>query len=101
MEVCIISIGWGAGAHYAVLHWPDKHVTNIRMDTNCPDQERLPDGFCSYFLDDKPAERYRRNVFGSIAAMDDEDPDNMTCFRVTRTGNSVCYRINKATGGGS
>jgi hypothetical protein len=92
MEPCVISGGYGAGAHYAILRWSDGVDTRIVMGNLCEPDAYDEYGFCTYTVDDYEAEPYERNVFLDITTLD--DPDNMTCYRVLETGNSVCYRFN-------
>ncbi|NER82924.1 MAG: hypothetical protein F6K42_25885 [Leptolyngbya sp. SIO1D8] len=93
LEPCVISSGYGAGAHYAILHWSDGVETNITLINFCPDENFDDRGFCRYTVDDYDAEPYERNIFLEITAL--EDPENMPCYRVIETGNSVCYRFNE------
>lgn len=93
LEPCVISSGYGAGAHYAVLHWSDGVETNITMINFCPDDDYDEGGFCRYTVDDREAEPYQRNVFLTVTTI--EDPDNLICYRVIETDNSVCYRFNE------
>lgn len=93
MEPCVISSGYGAGAHYATLHWSDETTTSINMDNSCDPDAFDANGFCSYTINDRAAEYYERDVFMGVAAMD--DPDNMPCYRLTESDVSVCYRFNE------
>lgn len=93
MESCVISSGYGAGAHYATLHWSDKTTTSINMDNSCDPDAFDTNGFCSYTLNDHAAEYYERDVFMGVAAMN--DPDNMPCYRLAESDVSVCYRFNE------
>lgn len=90
-EPCVISTGYGAGAHYVVLQWRDGVKTSINMIHFCPKQALSADGFCRYTVDDYEAIPYARDVFlqpTSAAAA-----ENLPCFKVRQTQNSVCYRL--------
>ena len=91
LEPCVISSGYGAGAHYAILRWSDGVETNITMINFCPDEDHDDGGFCRYTVDDYDAEPYERNVFLDPTTI--PDADNLPCYRVIETGNSVCYRF--------
>lgn len=93
LEPCVISSGYGAGAHYAVLHWSDGVKTNITLINFCPDDDYDERGFCRYTVDDHEAEPYQRNVFLTVTTL--EDSGNLSCYRVIETDNSVCYRFNE------
>jgi len=91
-EPCIISAGYGAGAHYAILHWSDDRSTEIYLLNTCFDRQEFDAaGFCAYQLDENEAEAYERDVFLNVSTVD--DPDNMTCYRAIATNESVCYRF--------
>ena len=92
LDSCVISSGYGAGVHYSVLHWPDGVDTNVSMINFCPDSDYDDRGFCRYTVDDYDAEPYERNVFLQITTA--QDPENLTCYRIIETSNSVCYRFN-------
>jgi len=92
-QTCVISGGYGAGAHYAVLQWPDGVQTSITMINYCPRQKYDKGGFCKYTVDKREAKPYQRDVF--FQSTTHTDPDNLDCYRVISTGNSVCYRFNK------
>jgi len=92
-QTCVISGGYGAGAHYAVLQWSDGVRTSITMINYCPRQKYDKDGFCKYTVDDREAKPYKRDVFFQTTTS--ADSDNLDCYRVISTGNSVCYRFNK------
>jgi len=90
-EPCVISAGYGAGAHYATLHWLNESSTTIYMINACSDMEYDDRGFCAYLVDDQDATPYERDIFLNVASVD--DPDNMPCFRTIETHESVCYRF--------
>lgn len=92
LEPCVIGTGYGAGAHYAVLRWSDGVDTSIMMINFCPNLDFDEHGFCRYTVDDYAAEPYERDVFLNITTS--EDVDNLSCYRIIETGNSVCYRFN-------
>ncbi len=94
LEPCIISSGYGAGAHYAVLNWMDGTKTSIMMVNDCPDGNYDQSGFCSYTVNDRDAEVYQRDVFLGETTFD--APDNLPCYRVTSTASSFCYRFNES-----
>lgn len=91
-QPCVISAGYGAGAHYAVLQWPDGVKTSIVMINSCPNKDWDDNGFCKYTVDEYKATYYQRDVFLKVTTRADED--NLDCYRVIDTGNSVCYRFN-------
>lgn len=91
-EPCVISSGYGAGAHYAILQWSDGVKTRVFMINRCLQGDFDASGFCDYTVDDHAAEPYSRNVFMQVTTAVDED--SLSCFRVLETGNSVCYRFN-------
>ena len=93
LESCVISSGYGAGAHYATLHWPDGVDTHITLINACSTEHFDDRGFCRYIVDDYEAVLYERDVFLNITMV--EDPDNLTCYRIVETDNSVCYRFNE------
>ncbi len=91
-EPCVISTGYGAGAHYAGLHWSDGVKTVVNMINTCPEPNFDTSGFCFYTVDDYRAVPYERDVFFSpTQAQSDE---NLSCFKVIKSQNSVCYRFN-------
>lgn len=90
-DPCVISTGYGAGAHYAVLHWSDGVKTRLYEINHCPEQNYDDRGFCSYTVDDYEAQIYQRDGFMNPTTSN--DMDNLLCFRVIKTGNSVCYRF--------
>lgn len=92
-QTCVVSSGYGAGGHYAVLRWSDGVQTNITKINFCPQQNYDKNGFCKYTLDEREAKPYQRNVF--FKPTTSVDADNLDCYRVKSTGNSVCYRFNK------
>jgi hypothetical protein len=92
-QSCVISAGYGAGGHYAVLQWPDGVNTRIIMTNSCPNEDYDENGFCGYTVDNYEAVPYQRNVFLETTTIADED--NLDCYRVVATGNSVCYRFNQ------
>lgn len=91
-QTCVISSGYGAGGHYAVLQWPDGVKTAITKINLCPRQNHDQKGFCKYTVDNYEAKPYQRNVFLKPTAT--ADTENLDCYRVISTGNSVCYRSN-------
>lgn len=93
MQTCVVSGGYGAGGHYSVLQWPDGVQTNITMVNLCPNQDYDTSGFCRYTVDDHAAVPYQRNVFFDTTTS--TDSDNLDCYRVVETGNSICYRLNE------
>ncbi|MEM9220022.1 MAG: hypothetical protein AAGD25_37560 [Cyanobacteria bacterium P01_F01_bin.150] len=89
-EPCVISAGYGAGAHYVVLHWSDDTSTAIHMINYCVDGQEFDDrGFCGYRVNDQDAEPYERDAFLGIATVEDS---SMTCYRTLSNDESVCYR---------
>ena len=92
-QTCIIGGGYGAGGHYAILQWPDGVQTNITMINYCPNGGYGEDGFCRYTVDDSEATRYQRDVFLETTTF--SESDNLNCYRVIETGNSVCFRVNR------
>lgn len=91
-EPCVISTGYGAGSHYAALRWSDGVVTRIFMINSCPVDGYDAHGFCKYTVDDESAAFYFRDVFMGVTSS--TDPENMSCWRVLESGNSICYRFN-------
>mgnify|MGYP001791061440 CR=1 FL=1 len=91
LEPCVIGSGYGAGAHYTTLHWSDGVVTRIDLINACEPDEFDARGFCAYTVDDSVAAPYERDVFLEITTV--EDPDNLSCYRVIETDNSVCFRF--------
>lgn len=94
LEPCVISAGYGAGAHYAVLNWSDGTKTSIVIVNACADGNYDPSGFCRYTIDDRDAEFYQRDVFLGETTFD--EPDNLLCYRIiptdTQTGRSAIFR---------
>ena len=93
LEPCVISSGYGAGAHYATLNWSDGSTTSINMSNFCDPNTFDANGFCSYTVNEREAEYYERDVFLGVAVMN--DPDNLPCYLVESTDISVCYRFNQ------
>jgi hypothetical protein len=91
-QPCVISSGYGAGAHYAVLLRKDGVRTSIQMINACPDGNYDEQGFCRYLVDDHEAMPYYRDTFMNVTTTTDDE--NLSCFRVMDTGKSVCYRFN-------
>jgi hypothetical protein len=92
MEPCVILAGYGAGAWYVVLNWSNRSQTTINMINFCPEGNYDERSFCGYTVDEQDAEPYFRDVFLQITTI--KDPDNMDCYRVGTTTNSICYRFN-------
>ena len=90
-QSCVVSSGYGAGAHYTTLNWIDEVETVIYSIHYCPESDLNDDAFCKHLVDDYQATPYERNTF--LQSTDILDVDNVSCFRVVKTGNSVCYRI--------
>lgn len=90
-EPCVISTGYGAGAHYTVLHWSDDTNTAIYLMTACTEQEYDDRGFCGYQMDEEDAEPYERNIFFDITT--EHEPDNIPCYRAIASDESVCYQF--------
>lgn len=88
-EPCVISTGYGAGGSYVVLRWQDGEETFIERVNFCPDRDIDEYGFCSYSVDGAKAEFYYLDVFGNPTTI--EDSDNLPCYRVLETGNSMCF----------
>jgi hypothetical protein len=88
---CILETGYGAGAHYASLNWQDGIKTAIEMINICPQGGFDNSGFCRYTVDGHAAQPYERNVF--LQPTQEISADNLYCYRVVKTGNSVCYRF--------
>lgn len=92
VEPCILSSGYGTGVHYVIMNWLDGVKTKVVMSPYCePGQDFDDAGFCNYTVDDAAAMPYSRDVF--LAPTDINDPDNLPCFRILETDNSVCYRF--------
>lgn len=94
---CVVSTGYGAGGHYAVLTWADGVKTAIVKTNYCPKGGWIKDAsvangmeFCRFTVDNYDAQPYTRDSFQQPTTFKEE----MTydCFRVNKTGNSVCYR---------
>lgn len=90
---CVISTGYGAGAMYTNLSWPDGKSNQIITctDTNCPN---------NYTLDDKPAETYTLDGTWYKPVQDgrtgdelDNPADDVQCVRVKGSQVSYCYRF--------
>ncbi|MGD1904815.1 MAG: hypothetical protein ACFB0C_02340 [Leptolyngbyaceae cyanobacterium] len=92
LEPCVISAGYGTGAHYVTLHWLDGTISNISWINYCPEGDYEELGFCAYQVNDQVAEPYERNLFMAVTTV--EDPDNLPCYRILETDDSVCYRFN-------
>lgn len=92
-QTCVISGGYGAGGHYAVLQWPDGVKTQITMINFCPNRDFDETGFCRYTVDDHEARPYQRDVFFETTTS--ADSENLDCYRLVETGNSVCYRLSE------
>ncbi|MEM8805550.1 MAG: hypothetical protein AAGF01_05945 [Cyanobacteria bacterium P01_G01_bin.38] len=90
-QPCVISSGYGAGAHYVALQWIDGSRTPIVMINACEPEEFDESGFCRYTVDELDAAAYQRDVFLNATTISDEE--NLSCFKVIETGNSVCYRF--------
>ena len=95
LEPCIISAGYGAGAHYATLNWMDGTKTSIMMVNDCPDGNYDLSGFCGYTVNDRDAEVYQRDVFLGETTFD--DPDNLLCYRVVPTAVQPDTRLGRST----
>jgi hypothetical protein len=91
MEPCVISSGYGAAGHYAVLHWSDGTLSTVAMLNSCDPAAFDANGFCAYTVNDEAAEYYERDVFMAVATRDDQD--NMPCYRFGDSDTSICYRI--------
>lgn len=91
LEPCVISTGHGGGSHYTILNWIDGTKTNIMMFNYCPDENYDQSGFCRYTVSDQAAEAYERDVFLGVTTFDDDE--NMSCYRITATDASFCYRL--------
>jgi len=94
LEPCVVSSGYGAGAHYAILNWSAGTKTNIVMVNACTDGNYDTSGYCRYTVSDRDAEVYQRDVFLGKTTFD--DPDNLLCYRVISTTSSFCYRFNES-----
>ncbi|WP_353258120.1 hypothetical protein [Prochlorothrix hollandica] len=90
-QPCVLSSGYGAGAHYTVLQWADGVKTRILMINTCPSATADDQGFCRYTVDDVEALPYDRDNF--FQETSPPEPDNLPCYQVLETGNSVCYRF--------
>lgn len=95
-QPCVVSAGYGAGGHYAVLTWADGVKTAIVMINYCPkpgptQETPLANGmeFCRFTVDNYDAQPYARDVFLRPTNLKGEM--EYDCFRVIKTGNSVCY----------
>ncbi|MEO0456670.1 MAG: hypothetical protein AAF152_08810 [Cyanobacteria bacterium P01_A01_bin.114] len=90
-QPCVISSGYGAGAHYAALRWIDGSQTSIVMINDCEPEAFDESGFCRYTVDELDAAPYQRDVFLNVTTVSDEE--NLSCLEVIETGSSVCYRF--------
>ncbi|MGK7872341.1 MAG: hypothetical protein AB4426_03200 [Xenococcaceae cyanobacterium] len=90
-ERCVISTGYGAGAHYVVLNWSNGKNDVLYSINYCPEENYDSQGFCGYLVGEQEAIVYQRDVFYNRTNTNSED--NISCYQITDTNKSVCYRI--------
>lgn len=91
---CSIQHGYGAGAHYATLTWPDGHETSIYKVNQCPKQNYDSEGFCAYEVDSKPARRLYLSSFLSMSSEPLSEIDRAgDCFEIKASKETFCHSL--------
>ncbi len=92
---CVVSAGYGAGGHYAVLTWTNGHETPIEKINFCPQNKYDPYGFCSYNVYDKPAKRLSLDSFLKMSEQTPNSEDKVAeCYELS-SGEAFCFGLQK------
>jgi hypothetical protein len=93
---CSIQAGYGAGAHYVVLIWPNGHTTEITKHNSCTPRQTNYDseGFCRYEVYDKKA---RRMWLSSFITLETSPPFEIhlsgDCFQLVDSKEAFCHSL--------
>ena len=93
LRPCVVSAGYGAGAHYATLTWADGSETSIFKKNYCPAQNFDQYGFCSYTVNEQAANRFNLDIFLQFSEQALRAEDRAAeCYELNN-GIAFCYGL--------